>query len=75
MDNASGEEWTMYVKTAKPYVQPPHYIDTDMAISKLKNVKTIRHNEFPAEFITEGGKELKIFYELISKMCGRDRIT
>jgi len=51
MDNSSGEEWTMYVKTAEPYVEPPHYVDTDMAISKLKNVKTTGHDEIPVEFI------------------------
>jgi len=45
IDNASGAEWTMYVKTAEPYVQPPHYVDTDMAISKLKNGKTTGHDQ------------------------------
>jgi hypothetical protein len=65
MDNASGAKWTMYVKTAEPYVQPPHYVDTDMAISKLKNGKT-GHDQIPVEFITEGEKELKkVIYELI----------
>ena len=66
MDNASGEEWTMYVKTEEPYVEPPHYVDIDMAISKLKNVKTTGHDQIPVEFITEGVKELKkVIYELI----------
>jgi hypothetical protein len=66
MDNASGAEWTMYVKTAEPYVEPPHYVDTDMAISKLKHVKTIGHDQILVEFMTEGGKELKkVIYELI----------
>jgi len=68
IDNASGAEWTMYVKTAEPYVQPPHYVDTDMAISKLKNGKTTGHDQIPVEFITEGGKELKVIYVFILKI-------
>ena len=75
MDNVSGEEWTMYVKTAEPYVEPPHYVDKDMAISKLKNVKTTGHDEIPVEFITEGGKELKVIYELISKICVEEIVS
>jgi len=56
----------MYVKTEEPYVEPPHYVDIDMAISKLKNVKTTGHDQIPVEFITEGVKELKkVIYELI----------
>ena len=56
----------MHVKTAEPYVQPPHYVDTDMAISKFKNGKTNGHDQIPVEFITEGGKELKkVIYELV----------
>jgi len=69
MDNASGEEWKMYVKTAELYVKPPHYVDIDMAISKLKNGKTTGHDQIPVECITEGGKELKkVIYEPISKI-------
>jgi hypothetical protein len=59
----------MYVKTAGSYVEPPHSVDIDMAISKLKNGKTNGHDHIPVEFITEGGKELKkVIYELISKI-------
>jgi hypothetical protein len=39
MDNASGEEWTMYAKTAKPYVESPNYVHKDTALSKLENGK------------------------------------
>jgi hypothetical protein len=32
-DNDSGEEWTMCVQTAEPYVGPPNDVDKEMAIS------------------------------------------
>jgi hypothetical protein len=60
---------TMYVKTAEPYAEPPHYVDIHMAISKLKNGKTTGHDQIPVEFMTQRGKELKkVIYEFIPKI-------
>jgi len=36
-DNDGGEERTMYLQTAEPYVEPPNNVDIEMAISNLKN--------------------------------------
>ena len=36
-DNDSGEEQTMCVQPAKPYIEPPNDVDIEMAISKLQN--------------------------------------
>jgi hypothetical protein len=59
----------MCVQIAKPYVEPPHNVDKEMAISKLKNGNATGHDRIPAELIKQGGKEIKkVIYELISKM-------
>jgi hypothetical protein len=34
----------MYIQMAEPYVEPPEDVDTEMAISKLKNGKTTGHD-------------------------------
>ena len=66
--NDSGEKWTMCVQTAEPYVEPPK-MQTEMAISELKNGKAIGHDQIMAEWIEEGGKVLKeVIYELILKI-------
>ena len=54
--NDSGEEWTLCVQTEEPYVEPPNDVDKGMAISKLKNGKTIVHDQIPAELVKQGGK-------------------
>jgi len=41
----------MSIQTAEPHVEPPKDVDTETAISKLKNGKTIGHNPIPAELI------------------------
>ena len=65
-DNDSGEDWTMCVPTAEPYVEPPNDVDIEMAISKFKNWKTTGHDQIAARLIKEGRKELKkVIYELI----------
>ena len=41
----------------------------NMALSKLKNVKTTGHDQMPPKLIKEGGKDLKKFiYEIILKI-------
>jgi hypothetical protein len=42
-ENDSGEEWSMRVQTAEPYVEPPNYVDIKIAISKFKNRKATVH--------------------------------
>ena len=37
MDSDGGEDWTMSVQIAEPYVEPPDDVDMEMAISNLKN--------------------------------------
>ena len=65
-DSDCGEEWTMCVQTATPCVEPPNYVDIEMAISKLKNGKAPGFDQVPGKIIKEGGKELKnITYERI----------
>jgi len=46
-DNDSGEEWTMRVQTAEPYVERPNYVDIKMAISKFKNRKATGRDQTP----------------------------
>jgi hypothetical protein len=46
-DNDS-EEWIMYVQTTEPYVEPTNDVDTEMALSKLKNGKATGHDQIPA---------------------------
>ena len=58
-DNDSEEEWTLCIPTAEPYVEPTNDVDTEMAISKLKNGKATGHDQIPTELITEGAKGLK----------------
>jgi len=36
-DNDNGEDWTMCVQTAEPYVEPPNDVDIEMAICNLKS--------------------------------------
>jgi hypothetical protein len=56
----------MCVQTAKPTAKPPHDVDKETAISKQKNGNATVHDRIPAEFIKEGGKEIKkVIYELI----------
>jgi len=57
-DNDS-EECTMCVQTAEPYVEPTDDVDTEMALSKLKNGKATGHDQIPAASIKDGRKELK----------------
>jgi len=77
MDNDSGEELTMCVQTAEPRGLPPNDVDTEIAISKLKNGKAAGHDIILAELIKEGGKELKkVICELnLKNMRGRDHTT
>jgi hypothetical protein len=42
-ENDSGEEWSVRVQTAEPYVEPPNCVDIKMAISKFKNRKATGH--------------------------------
>jgi len=65
MDNDSGENWTMCVQTAEPYVVPPNVVGKMMAICKLKNGKTKEHDQMPAELIKDRGQEPK---KVISKI-------
>jgi hypothetical protein len=59
MGGDSGEELTMCIQTAEPYVEPPNDVDIEMPISKLKNGKATGHDQIPAQPIKKGGKELK----------------
>ena len=67
----------MCIQTAKPCVEPPNDVDTENAISKLKNGKAPGFDQVPGEMIREGGKELKnVTYERIKKtLRGRDHST
>ena len=68
-DSDSREEWTMCVKTAETYVEPPNDVDIERAISKFKNGKATVHEQILTEFIKERVQGLKkIIYELISKI-------
>jgi len=40
-DNESGEEWTMCIQTAEPYVEPPNDYIIVIVIIKLKNEKQL----------------------------------
>jgi len=53
MDNDNGEEWTMCVQTAEPYVEPPNDADVEMKISKFKNWKAAGHQQIPPELWRE----------------------
>jgi hypothetical protein len=65
-DSDGGEDWTMSIQIAKPYVAPPNDVDMEMAVSKLKNGKATGHDQIPPRMMKEGGKELKkVVYELI----------
>jgi hypothetical protein len=77
MDSGGGEDWTMSVQIAEPYVEPPNGVDMEMAVSKLKNRKATGHYQIPPKLIKEGGKELKkVICELNSKnMRGRNHTT
>jgi hypothetical protein len=67
-DNDS-EEWIMCVQTAEPYVEPTNDVDTEMALSKLKNGEATGHDQIPAASIKERGKELrKVIYKFVSKI-------
>jgi len=49
--------------------EPIDDVDTEMAITKLKNRKATGHDQIPIELIKEGGKGLKeVIYELISNI-------
>jgi hypothetical protein len=50
-DSDSGEEWTMCVRTAEPYVGPSKFVDIEMAISKMKNEKASGHDKIPVELM------------------------
>jgi hypothetical protein len=39
-----------------------------MAVSKFKNVKATGRDQIVATLIEDGGKELRVIYELISKI-------
>jgi hypothetical protein len=49
MDNDNGEERTMCVQTAEPYVEPLNEVEVEMIISKLNNGKTTGHDQIPPE--------------------------
>jgi len=56
----------MCVPTAERHVEPPNYVDTEMAIRKLKNWKATGNDQIPAQLTEEWKKELKkVIYELI----------
>jgi hypothetical protein len=65
MDNDTGENWTMCVQTAEPYVVPPNVVDKVKPIRKLKNGKAKGHDQTPAELLTDRRHELK---KVISKI-------
>ena len=44
-DSESGEEWTMYVQTAEPYVELPNDVDIEMTISILKHGRETGHDQ------------------------------
>ena len=46
MDSDSGEDRTMCVKTAEPYVEPSNDVGLETAIRKLKNGKASGHDQF-----------------------------
>ena len=69
MGSDSGEEWTVCVQTAEPYVESLNDVDIEMVVSKLKNGKATGHDQILAKLIKKGGKELKkVIYELILKI-------
>jgi hypothetical protein len=43
----------MCTQTVETYVKPPNDVDIEMAISKLKNVKTTGHDQIAANLIKE----------------------
>jgi len=66
MDSDGGEDWTMSVQIAEPYVEPPDDVDMEMAISNLKNRKATGHDQIPPKLIKEGGNclEILIYFHL-----------
>jgi len=55
-DNDS-EEWAMCVQTAEPYAEPTDDVDTEMALSKLKNGKATGHDQIPSASTKDGRKD------------------
>jgi len=50
-DSDTGEEWTLCVQTAEPFMEPRNGVDIEMAISKLKNGKATGDDQIPVELI------------------------
>jgi hypothetical protein len=44
LDGDSGVVQTICIKTTEPYDERPHDVETEIAISKLKNGKETRHD-------------------------------
>jgi hypothetical protein len=75
MGSDSGEDLTMCIQTAEPYVEPPNDLEKEMAKSKLKNRKVTGHDQISDELIKKGGKELKkVICEFILKICEEEII-
>jgi len=72
-DSGSGEERTVSVHTAGPYVEPPNDVDIEIAIKKLQNWKATVHNQIPAKLFKEGGKSSRKSFFKSFKKCWRKR--
>jgi hypothetical protein len=43
--------------SCRTYVEPPNDVDTEMAISKLKNGKATGYDQIPVKMIKKGGRD------------------
>ena len=63
----------MCIPTAEPYVESTNDVDTEMAITKLKNGKATGHDQIPTELIKEDEEGTRRLFMNSFQTYGRKR--
>lgn len=65
----------MGVVSVEPYIEPPAYVEIEIALDRMKNGKAPGLDQIPAEFIKYGGEDIKrALHKIINRIWEEERI-